>query len=224
MEANVKPMADSDHGGDGEASARRTFAVDYRVHCNSLDVERIARDLAVEQTLEFPADLATKAVVDLMLGRVEAIEAVGVDAFRVRMSYPFDTTAGELTQFLNVVFGNASLLRDVRVENIEIDSSLLGLAGPRFGIEGMRKLLGVESRPLLATALKPMGLDAEALASLAYRVARGGIDIIKDDHGLTNQRRRRFARDLAMRRGCSEGEPRDTKEFPLSRQRIGRLR
>lgn len=32
-----------------------------------------------------------------------------------------------------------------------------------------------------------MGLSAEALADQAYRCALGGIDIIKDDHGLANQ-------------------------------------
>ncbi|MEQ8221593.1 MAG: RuBisCO large subunit C-terminal-like domain-containing protein, partial [Candidatus Eremiobacterota bacterium] len=33
----------------------------------------------------------------------------------------------------------------------------------------------------------PVGLSSEGLASLAYQFALGGIDIIKDDHGLTNQ-------------------------------------
>ena len=32
-----------------------------------------------------------------------------------------------------------------------------------------------------------MGLSATDLAELAYRFALGGIDLIKDDHGLTNQ-------------------------------------
>jgi ribulose-bisphosphate carboxylase large chain len=97
----------------------------------------------------------------------------------------------------------------VRVENIEIDPSLLGLPGPRFGIEGMRELLGVESRPLLATALKPMGLGAEALASLAYRVARGGIDIIKDDHGLTNQHTAPFRERVSR---CAEAVQKANRE------------
>ncbi|WP_202945826.1 RuBisCO large subunit C-terminal-like domain-containing protein [Acetonema longum] len=51
----------------------------------------------------------------------------------------------------------------------------------------MRKLLDVYDRPLLFTALKPMGLSACQLADLAYQLALGGMDIIKDDHGLTNQ-------------------------------------
>ena len=32
-----------------------------------------------------------------------------------------------------------------------------------------------------------MGLPAKEIAELAYKIALGGIDIIKDDHGLSNQ-------------------------------------
>mmetsp|Transcript_25561 Transcript_25561/g.53393 ORF Transcript_25561/g.53393 Transcript_25561/m.53393 type:complete len:1020 (+) Transcript_25561:329-3388(+) len=59
--------------------------------------------------------------------------------------------------------------------------------GPRYGIRGLRELLGVPRAPLLCTALKPMGRSAEELADMAYSLARGGMDIIKDDHGLSNQ-------------------------------------
>jgi ribulose-bisphosphate carboxylase large chain len=48
-------------------------------------------------------------------------------------------------------------------------------------------LLDIPARPLLSTALKPMGLRAKEIAELAYKIALGGIDIIKDDHGLSNQ-------------------------------------
>ena len=61
------------------------------------------------------------------------------------------------------------------------------MRGPRFGQAGLRALLGVPDRPLLCTAIKPMGLGPEALAELAYRLALGGIDLIKDDHGLADQ-------------------------------------
>jgi ribulose-bisphosphate carboxylase large chain len=40
---------------------------------------------------------------------------------------------------------------------------------------------------VLCTALKPQGLCSEDLAELAYRFALGGIDVIKDDHGIANQ-------------------------------------
>jgi ribulose-bisphosphate carboxylase large chain len=99
-----------------------------------------------------------------------------------------EIAAGELTQFLNVVFGNSSIKPGIRVEHLDLPESMLSsFKGPRFGREGLRKRLNVPERPLLATAIKPMGLSCEELAGLAYQFSLGGMDIIKDDHGLTNQ-------------------------------------
>ena len=54
--------------------------------------------------------------------------------------------------------------------------------GPRFGIEGTRRLAGVEGRPLIGTIIKPsVGLDAEATAALVEELCEAGIDFIKDD-------------------------------------------
>ena len=41
-------------------------------------------------------------------------------------------------------------------------------------------------RPLLATALKPMGLRPSQLAELCGTFARAGLDMVKDDHGLAD--------------------------------------
>lgn len=74
------------------------------------------------------------------------------------------------------------------MEHLELPDSLLrAFKGPRFGREGLRDLLNVPDRPLLCTALKPMGLPPEELGNLAYQFALGGIDFIKDDHGMADQ-------------------------------------
>jgi ribulose-bisphosphate carboxylase large chain len=64
--------------------------------------------------------------------------------------------------------------------------------GPRCGRAGLRELLGVPRRALLGTAIKPLGLGPSELAVLAGAFARGGIDLIKDDHGLADQPFGRF--------------------------------
>jgi ribulose-bisphosphate carboxylase large chain len=75
------------------------------------------------------------------------------------------------------------------VEHLDLPESLLKqFKGPRFGRSGLRSLLKIPKRPLLCTAIKPMGLSASELADLAYRFALGGMDMIKDDHGLTDQK------------------------------------
>ncbi|MDH3519015.1 MAG: RuBisCO large subunit C-terminal-like domain-containing protein, partial [Myxococcales bacterium] len=60
------------------------------------------------------------------------------------------------------------------------------LQGPRFGLEGLRKLLGVHERALTCTAVKPLGQSPQALAQLLKSFARAGIDVIKDDQGLAD--------------------------------------
>ena len=45
---------------------------------------------------------------------------------------------------------------------------------------------------MLMTALKPMGSTTAQLAAMAYDFAKGGIDVVKDDHGLADQPYSRF--------------------------------
>lgn len=164
------------------------FEVDYRLPGpESLARER-AGHLAVEQTIEFPLELVTQQwIKDGIVGRIERLAGTG-DSYLATITYPVEVVGGDFTQFLNVVFGNASILPQVRVEDIRLPSSLLAaFPGPRFGHRGIRELLRVPERPLLCTALKPMGLGPRELGQMAYLFARGGIDIIKDDHGLANQ-------------------------------------
>jgi S-methyl-5-thioribulose 1-phosphate isomerase len=70
-------------------------------------------------------------------------------------------------------------------------------AGPRHGVEGLRQRVGAFGRALTCSALKPQGLPPARLASLAERFARGGIDFIKDDHGLADQAYSPFAERVA---------------------------
>ncbi len=67
------------------------------------------------------------------------------------------------------------------------DPSWKAFRGPRFGRAGLRDLVGVHDRPLLATALKPLRLGPQELGNLAFALAQGGINLIKDDHGLADQ-------------------------------------
>jgi S-methyl-5-thioribulose 1-phosphate isomerase len=87
-----------------------------------------------------------------------------------------------------VLWGNSALLPGIRLADFTLPDSLLDvMPGPQFGIQGLREMFDAPSRPLLATALKPMGLSAERLAAFAHDLALGGMDMIKDDHSLANQ-------------------------------------
>jgi ribulose-bisphosphate carboxylase large chain len=165
------------------------FSVAYRVFGDEAEARAKAYDICIEQTVEFPADEAPEGIIrDHVFGRIELFERFDGDSFKAVVSYAVENAAGELPQFLNTVFGNSSIKPGIRVERLDLPESFLsGFKGPRFGRDGLRRLLNAPKRPLLSTALKPMGLSCRELAELAYRFALGGMDIIKDDHGLTNQ-------------------------------------
>lgn len=165
------------------------FRVHYRIRGPEAEALATARDICLEQTVEIPASLVPPGdVADQIVGRIEGFESTSSGHFRATISYASECAGAEITQLLNVIFGNYSLKPGVQVEGLDLPEPVLQTSvGPRFGQSGLRALLGVTDRPLLATALKPLGLSTTALADLAYRLALGGIDVIKDDHGLANQ-------------------------------------
>ena len=166
------------------------FKVAYKVFGSEKEALERAKDICVEQTVEFPEELVPEGLIrDYILGRIETFEKAGEDEYLAEISYHVETSAFEFTQLLNVLFGNISIKPFIRVEKLMLNKELLQMfKGPRFGIKGLREIMGVPERPILATALKPMGLSSKALADLAYQFALGGIDLIKDDHGLSDQR------------------------------------
>lgn len=101
--------------------------------------------------------------------------------------------AGNIPQYLSVVAGNLfglGALKKVRLEDVIFPESLVRAhRGPSFGIEDARKILGVFDRPLVGTIVKPkVGLDPAGTAAVAAAAVRGGLDLVKDDETLTDQK------------------------------------
>jgi ribulose-bisphosphate carboxylase large chain len=89
--------------------------------------------------------------------------------------------------------------------------------GPKFGIIGIRNLLGIRNRPLCGTIIKPkLGLSAKEHAKVAYQAWIGGIDIVKDDENLTSQPFNKFyervVETLKMKE-LAEEETREKKAY-----------
>ncbi|MEA3336272.1 MAG: RuBisCO large subunit C-terminal-like domain-containing protein [Chloroflexota bacterium] len=188
------------------------FGVCYRLVAETQAKARAkAYGICLEQTVEIPDSLlADDDIRAHLVGRIEALEAAGEERYDATISYPIEAAAGELTQLLNVVFGNSAMHPGIKVLHLDLPESLLmQFHGPRFGREGIRSLLGVTDRALLCTALKPMGLGASDLADLAYKLALGGIDIIKEDHGLTGQSFAPFSERVPR---CAEAVQRANRE------------
>lgn len=171
-----------------ELSGQRFSAV-YHLAGTAQEAEARARDICLEQTVEYPEDLVTREDIRRQVfGRVASVEPAGPERFEAVIEFPVEAAGRELTQLVNVLFGNISLKPGIRLVRFDLPEALLRhYRGPRFGRKGLRDLLDVHDRPLLCTAIKPMGLSPVELADLTYRLALGGIDLIKDDHGLADQ-------------------------------------
>ncbi|WP_284164489.1 RuBisCO large subunit C-terminal-like domain-containing protein [Frigidibacter sp. SD6-1] len=167
------------------------FTVTYRLFARSREDARArAEGIALEQTVEVPRDVVSPGYVeDEILGRVTGLEAEPDGAtWLARISYSSDAVGNELTQYINVIFGNSSIQKGIKVVGIEPGAEMeRRFPGARFGASGIRALTGRQSGGFVCPVIKPQGSDTAHFARLCHATARAGADIVKEDHGLANQ-------------------------------------
>lgn len=112
----------------------------------------------------------------------------------IKIAYPEELFEPEnMPNILSSIAGNVFGLEDIeylRLNNIIFPEQIAkSFKGPKYGIEGVRKLTGVRDRPLTGTIIKPkLGLITKDHAEVAYNAWRGGCDVVKDDENLSSQR------------------------------------
>ncbi|MFM8745410.1 MAG: RuBisCO large subunit C-terminal-like domain-containing protein [Aestuariivirga sp.] len=168
------------------------FHVTYRITPDDpRPIEAHAKDICIEETVEIPEDCVPKGHWEAgIVGRIESITPRGGSPgdYDVNISYRTDIANDAIPNLLNVLFGNISIRRGIKIVDIQLTpDQLKAFGGPRFGIAGIRRDLKVHGRPLATTAIKPLGLHARELARLCGGYSLGGLDVIKDDHGLIDQ-------------------------------------
>lgn len=171
------------------------LTVVYRIRGPAASATERAEALAIEQSVEMPpAGIDDRRVLDEIVGRVESVTTIDDGLHEARISLSADTVGDDAGQLVNMLFGNSSIHEDVTLHDFDLPSEFARrIGGARHGIEGLRRRVGVEGRALTASALKPQGLPPDRLAALADRLAQGGIDYVKDDHGLADQAYSPFA-------------------------------
>jgi ribulose-bisphosphate carboxylase large chain len=177
--------------------------VTYRIRSDASSIAARARDIATEQSVEMPlAPIDDDFVKSEIVGRVDGIADRGGGLFDVKVALSAATVGDDAGQLLNMLFGNTSLHDDVTLQDVECPQELAALfGGPNTGADGLRSRAGAAGRALTCSALKPQGLPAVELARLAGRLAEGGLDYIKDDHGLADQSYSTFRMRVAA---CAE--------------------
>ncbi|MCX7384677.1 MAG: RuBisCO large subunit C-terminal-like domain-containing protein [Alphaproteobacteria bacterium] len=161
----------------------------YHVTADAASIEARARGIAVEQSVEMPVEgIDDPWVLEGIVGRVEEIGEIAPGRYLVRIGLAAETVGGDAGQLFNMLFGNTSIQEGVELVDADLPDGILAAhPGPNIGTPGLRTRTGAFERAVTSGALKPQGLPAEALAAIAGRMAAGGIDLIKDDHGLADQ-------------------------------------
>jgi len=108
---------------------------------------------------------------------------------------------GNLPQILSAIAGNIfgmKVLKYLRLLDISFPEDIINIyKGPKFGIEGIRKISKVYNRPLLGTIVKPkVGLNEIEHASVCGDAWKGGLDIVKDDENLTSMSFNKFEKRI----------------------------
>jgi len=164
------------------------FTVEYHLSGTEAAARAKAEALCLDQTVELPDELIPSGPIrEQIVGRVEQFGPLDADCHEATISFASELLGTNCAQLLNIIFGIASLKPGIRVARLHLADPLLqGWPGPRFGKDILRALINVHHRPLLCGVLKPLGLPVSKLADLAYQCALGGLDLVKDDQGLSD--------------------------------------
>ena len=169
----------------------------YHVRSDAAAIAARAQAIALEQSIEAPlAAVRDDFVAREIVGEVAAIREIAAGVFEVEIGLAAASVGGDAGQLLNMLFGNSSLQSDVELADFRLPDAG-AFPGPGQGIAGLRARAGAATRALTCVAVKPQGLPAERLAELVEAFALGGVDFIKDDHGLADQAYSPFAARIA---------------------------
>ncbi len=186
----------------------------FYVEPEDIRLEEAAGGVAAESSVGTWTELTTeKTYVRRLAAKVFRIEGNSV-----RIAYPVELfETGNMPNILSSVAGNVfglKALKNLRLADVDFPARIIkGFKGPRFGIEGIRKLLGVLDRPLVGTIIKPkLGLKTVDHARVAYDAWVGGCDVVKDDENLSSQTFNPFERRLAKTLESRERAEEETGE------------
>jgi ribulose-bisphosphate carboxylase large chain len=179
----------------------RVFAT-YHIE-TPLAVEKAAAVLAGEQSsgtfVAVPGE--TAELKERFAARVEKITPLGTVSMpslpggrgagtfqraRIVVSWSIENFGFNLPVLVSTIQGNLyelSQFSGLKLMDVGLPPSFAKhFRGPKFGVEGCRKLTGVYDRPLIGTIIKPsIGMTPEQTAELVKTLAEAGIDFIKDD-------------------------------------------
>jgi 2,3-diketo-5-methylthiopentyl-1-phosphate enolase len=167
----------------------------YQVRIKTSNIEKLSLAIADEQStgtwIKVGADsIEKKKKYGAKVVSVYEVPDTGADMvetlppmYIIQLAIPAANMGDSLPMMLTTMFGNISAAGMVKLIDIAFPKKYIEqFQGPKFGVEGLREVLGVKDRPLLNAMIKPnLGWTPEEGAEIFYKAAKGGVDIIKDD-------------------------------------------
>jgi len=163
--------------------------VEFHLEPRGISLKEAAGGVAAESSVGTWTELTT------LEPHVEELRATvfKIAGNEISVAYPQELfEPGNMPNIMSSIAGNVfglGAIKHLRLRDIHLTEPLVrSFKGPKFGIEGVRRLLRVIRRPLVGTIIKPkLGLRTEQHALVAYEAWRGGCDIVKDDENLGSQ-------------------------------------
>lgn len=167
----------------------------YQAKVKTSNIEKLAMAIADEQTtgtwIKVGADSTEKTRrFGSKLVALYEVPDIGCDyqsdeppTYIIQIAYPMENFSHSIAAMMTILFGNISASGMIRLIDVAFPKKFIAqFQGPKFGVEGLRKVLEVPDRPLLNAMIKPnIGWTPDEGAELFYRACKGGVDVIKDD-------------------------------------------
>lgn len=158
-----------------------------------LDPRLVAAALCSEQsTAQWKRPGVEEDFRPLFAAKVISLKNIRPNFYEIEIAHPHRNFGARIPNFLSAAAGEGAFycpgIRSIKWLDFTFPKSLLDqFEGPQFGINGLRKILGVEDRPIFIGVVKPnIGLDPKDFAEFAYQSWMGGLDIAKDDEMLAD--------------------------------------
>ncbi|MCL7414414.1 MAG: ribulose-bisphosphate carboxylase large subunit, partial [ANME-2 cluster archaeon] len=146
---------------------KQDFVCEYHIEpANGVDFEYACTHIAGESSIDTWADISTLSP---QLAEELKPHVIFADKKQqtVRVAYTQDLfELNSVPQILSAVAGNIfsmSILDNLRLMDITFPEDVIqAFHGPKFGMQGVKDLMGVTDRPLVGTIVKPkVGLTSE---------------------------------------------------------------
>lgn len=167
------------------------------------DLKRTAGGVAAESSIGTWTETSTLKPYMVKLGaKVFSFKKKGKHGANLKIAYPNELfELGNVPNIMSSIAGNIFGMKDVeglRLNKIIFPKNIVkSFKGPKYGIQGVRKITKVKNRPLVGTIVKPkLGLNTIDHAKVAYDAWIGGCDVVKDDENLSSQSFNKFKNRL----------------------------